>query len=194
MLKLNLGCGYDKRPGFINVDSEAACQPDQVVDLETFPWPWADNSVSEILLSHVLEHLGADTKTYLSIIKELYRVCAPDACVTIIVPHPRSDNYLADPTHVRPITAMGLHMFNQELNRQSMAEGHASTPLGIYLGVDWVMESSDLKILEPWASRFNSGQLQEGDIAMAVQNLYNVIGDCTFMMRIRKPAFSAASG
>ena len=190
MLKLNLGCGHDKRPGFINVDSQAACQPDQVVDLERFPWPWADGSVDEIVMSHVLEHLGADTDTYLGIIKELYRVCAPDAHVTITVPHPRSDNYLADPTHVRPITAMGLQMFNQELNRQSIQEGGSSTPLGIYLNVDWALESSDVKILEPWASRFNGGQLTEDDITLAVQNFYNVIGDCTFVMRIRKPAFA----
>ncbi|MBX9347847.1 methyltransferase domain-containing protein [Chromobacterium vaccinii] len=190
MLKLNLGCGHDKRTGFINVDSQAACQPDQVVDLERFPWPWADGSVDEIVMSHVLEHLGADTDTYLAIIKELYRVCAPDARVTITVPHPRSDNYLADPTHVRPITAMGLQMFNQELNRQSILEGGSSTPLGIYLNVDWALESSDVKILEPWASRFNGGQLTEDDITLAVQNFYNVIGDCTFVMRIRKPAFA----
>ncbi|MCD4486159.1 methyltransferase domain-containing protein [Chromobacterium vaccinii] len=190
MLKLNLGCGHDKRPGFINVDSQAACQPDQVVDLERFPWPWADASVDEIVMSHVLEHLGADTDTYLGIIKELYRVCAPDARVAITVPHPRSDNYLADPTHVRPITAMGLQMFNQELNRQSIQEGGSSTPLGIYLNVDWALESSDVKILEPWASRFNGGQLTEDDITLAVQNFYNVIGDCTFVMRIRKPAFA----
>ncbi|WP_146056753.1 class I SAM-dependent methyltransferase [Chromobacterium alticapitis] len=190
MLKLNLGCGHDQRPGFVNVDSQAACQPDQVVDLECFPWPWADNSVDEVVMSHVLEHLGASADIYLGIIKELYRVCAPDARVTITVPHPRSDNYLADPTHVRPITAMGLQLFNQELNRQSMAEGSSSTPLGVYLGVDWVMESSDVKILEPWASRFNSGQLAEADITMAVQNFYNVIGDCSFVMRVRKPAFS----
>ncbi|NHQ81315.1 methyltransferase domain-containing protein [Chromobacterium vaccinii] len=190
MLKLNLGCGHDKRTGFINVDSQAACQPDQVVDLERFPWPWADGSVDEIVMSHVLEHLGADTDTYLAIIKELYRVCAPDARVTITVPHPRSDNYLADPTHVRPITAMGLQMFNQELNRQSIQEGGSSTPLGIYLNVDWALESSDVKILEPWTSRFNGGQLTEDDITLAVQNFYNVIGDCTFVMRIRKPAFA----
>lgn len=190
MRQLNLGCGHDKRLGFINVDSQAACQPDQVVDLEQFPWPWADNSVGEIVMSHVLKHLGASTETYLGIIQELYRVCAPGARVLITVPHPRSDNYLADPTHVRPITAMGLQMFNQELNRQSMAEGGSSTPLGVYLGVDWVMESSDVKILEPWASRFNSGQLAEADITMAVQNFYNVIGDCSFVMRMRKPAFA----
>lgn len=190
MLKLNLGCGHDKRTGFINVDSQAACQPDQVVDLERFPWPWADGSVDEIVMSHVLEHLGADTDTYLAIIKELYRVCAPDARVTITVPHPRSDNYLADPTHVRPITAMGLQMFNQELNHQSILEGGSNTPLGIYLNVDWALESSDVKILEPWTSRFNGGQLTEDDITLAVQNFYNVIGDCTFVMRIRKPAFA----
>ena len=57
-LKLNLGCGKRRREGFINVDSQPGCQPDLVLDLEALPWPWADDSVDEVDLIHVLEHLG----------------------------------------------------------------------------------------------------------------------------------------
>ena len=56
LLKLNLGCGQHHREGYINVDKYGS--PDILHDLETFPWPWRDNSVKEILLYHVLEHLG----------------------------------------------------------------------------------------------------------------------------------------
>lgn len=186
-LRLNLGCGNHKLADYFNVDSQPACKPDQIVNLESFPWPWADNSVDEILMSHVLEHLGANTDTYLGIIKELYRVCRPDARITIIVPHPRSDNYLADPTHVRPITGMGLSMFDQALNRHSIEAGASTTPLGIYLGVNFVLEKTDAKILEPWDSRINSGSMSEDDVRLAVQCFYNVIGDTTFILRVVKP-------
>ena len=33
-MKLNLGCGFDKREGWLNVDSFAECQPDQFLDIE----------------------------------------------------------------------------------------------------------------------------------------------------------------
>ena len=90
-LRLNLGCGDKLLPGWLNVDSVPDCNPDMVCDLEQFPWPWADNSVEEILLSHVLEHLGEDRDVYLGIIKELYRVCCHGAKIQIMV---REDNDL----------------------------------------------------------------------------------------------------
>ena len=33
-MKLNLGSGYKRVPGFVNIDSSPACKPDYVVDLE----------------------------------------------------------------------------------------------------------------------------------------------------------------
>lgn len=186
MLRLNLGCGSHKLDGYLNVDSQAACHPDQIVQLESIPWPWANNTVDEIFMSHVLEHLGAQTETYFSVIKELYRVCKPDARITIIVPHPRSDNFLADPTHVRPITGMGLSMFDQSLNRHSLEAGASTTPLGLYLEVNFVLEETDATFLEPWASRMNSGTMTEDEIRLAVNCFYNVIGDTTFVLRVVK--------
>ena len=76
--------------------------PEIVQDLEIFPWPWPDNSADEILLCHVLEHLGQTPDLFLKIMQELYRVCKPNATVTIMVPDPRHDFFLNDPTHVRP--------------------------------------------------------------------------------------------
>jgi hypothetical protein len=54
-LKLNLGCGYDHRAGYVNLDVDPATHPDLVHDLYQ-PLPYTDNSVSEILLQDVLEH------------------------------------------------------------------------------------------------------------------------------------------
>ena len=79
MLKFNMGCGQNRRAGFINVDAAAASQPDEVVDLEATPWPWPDNCADEVWFVHSLEHMGADAKVFLAIMIELYRICAPGA-------------------------------------------------------------------------------------------------------------------
>jgi predicted SAM-dependent methyltransferase len=70
-VKLNLGCGSQMLAGFCNVDKFG--DPDLTWDLETLPWPWADNSVEEVLLSHVLEHLGQTPASFLAIMQELER-------------------------------------------------------------------------------------------------------------------------
>ena len=50
-MKLNLGCGSQIVDGWVNADKFGT--PDQVFDLESFPWPWPDSSADEILLGHV---------------------------------------------------------------------------------------------------------------------------------------------
>jgi predicted SAM-dependent methyltransferase len=63
-MKLNLGCGLYKLDGFRNVDKFAACDPNEVVDLEVFPWPWADDSVDEVVMSHVLMIFSTTQPTF----------------------------------------------------------------------------------------------------------------------------------
>jgi predicted SAM-dependent methyltransferase len=147
-LRLNLGCGMKRVEGFVNVDTHG--EPDVRHDLEAVPWPWPDDSVGEILLTHVLEHLGRETKVYLNIMKELYRVCHDGAAIRIVVPHHRHESFFNDPTHVRVVTAPAMTLFSQRLNRQWIAEGLACTPLGIYLGIDFELSDVFVRPSETW--------------------------------------------
>lgn len=173
-LRLNLGCGNTRIPDWLNVDNVPDCNPDMVCDLEQFPWPWADNSVEEILLSHVLEHLGESRDVYLGILKEMYRVCCHGAKIHIMVPHPRHDHYLMDPTHVRPILAESLQMFDQSLNRQWIANKFANTPLGVYLGVDFRIVSQHF-VLDPLLQeRHEKGELNNQKVYELMRSHNNV--------------------
>lgn len=186
-LKLNLGCGFKQLEGYVNVDSRAACNPDMVLDLETCPWPWEDSSVEEIQMIHVLEHLGETTSGYLGIIQELYRICKDGARVIIEVPHPRSEDFVTDPTHVRPITPNGLAMFDQDLNRQAIEAGAATTPLGVYLGVDFSVAVTKTIIQDPWAGRFKRGEITMEALQDAMKHYYNVIQNITLELTVHKP-------
>lgn len=170
-MKLNLGCGHKKMAGWVNVDQFPDCNPDIVANLEHFPYPWEDNSVDEILLSHVLEHLGQLTEVYLKIIQELYRICQHGAVIKIHVPHPRHDDFISDPTHVRPVTVESLMLFDQDLNREWMKASLSNTPLGIYLGVNFKVQHSEYIIEQKYHDKI---QGNEENILDLLKERFNV--------------------
>jgi SAM-dependent methyltransferase len=192
-MRLNLGCGNKHMDGWVNVDKFATPAVDQVLDLEKFPWPWPDDSVDEVLLFHVLEHLGAQTDTYLGIFKELYRVCRDGATILIAVPHPRHDSFISDPTHVRPITPEGINLFSQAANREWIAAKAANTPLGIYIGVDFLIESVNWKVEPAWKDRFDRKEITERELEHAVRTYNNVVKAIEMILRPIKPAGRTSS-
>lgn len=187
-MKLNLGCGHRHIDGWINVDSSPLCRPDAVVDLEQLPWPWPDDAAEEVLFSHVLEHLCPLPAGYLGLMRELWRVCRHDAVITVIVPHPRNDEFLFDPTHVRPITSEGLAMFSQRLNRQWIERGAANTPLGLMLGIDFEVSETRHLLDEPWRTALAKGEMTRDEISHAMRSYNNVIKETTVVLRAVKTA------
>ncbi len=84
MLKrLNLGCGEDKKVGYINVDWSSLVSPDVVHDLNKVPYPFEDSSIDRIEAFHVLEHLE---KPFV-LMKEFHRILKRGGELNIKVPH-----------------------------------------------------------------------------------------------------------
>jgi len=186
LLRLNLGCGDRHMQGWVNVDHISACNPEIVCDLEKFPWPFDDDSVGEIMMSHVLEHLGESRDVYLGIIKELYRVCTHNASIHIYVPHPRHDHFLWDPTHVRPILIEGLQMFDQSLNREWIFKKAANTPLGIYLGVDFRIIKSQYILDRLYQEKIKRGEVKIEEIAELLRINNNVCQQINIQLSVVK--------
>jgi predicted SAM-dependent methyltransferase len=185
-MKLNLGCGNTKLDGFVNCDQQESCNPDRIVDLEVLPWPFDDNCAEEVVLSHVLEHLGESAKVYLAVIKELYRICAPDAVVRIAVPHPRHDDFLTDPTHVRPILPEQFYMFSKRINAEWRAGGYANTPLADYLDVDFEVEDVSWTVEGDWLTRLQAGEIDTAKLAEAARAQNNVLKEAKITLRVKK--------
>lgn len=176
-MRLNLGCGNRKVGGFLNVDKFATCEPDMVVDLEALPWPFATDSAEEILMTHVLEHLGPLPGHFMGIMKELHRVAAPGAPIRITVPHPRSDMFLDDPTHVRPITPQLFSLLSKSANRQAIAEGYANSPLGLHYDVDFRTLKVDYRLNARWGERMRNGEVDQATVMAAMDSQWNVIDE-----------------
>ena len=92
---LDLGCGKKKREGAIGVDFSDRHDADVIHDLNAFPYPFDDDSVDEIYLDNVLEHLDDPLK----VMEEVHRICKPNGLVKVIVPYFRSVWAFIDPTH-----------------------------------------------------------------------------------------------
>ena len=174
MKRLNLGCGQNKKDGYVNIDKYPSFAPDVVWDLERCPWPFENDSVGEAVLHHCLEHLGATAEQFLAIMQELYRVCAGGAVIAIDVPHPRSDAYLGDPTHVRPVTPQVLALFSKRHNRECQLRGWASTPLATYLDVDFEMVAVEYVLMPFWAEKRQAGTVTQSELEFAMNSYFNV--------------------
>ena len=95
-LKLNLGCGSEIYPGYVNIDKVALPGTDFVWDLEKTPLPFKDNSVFEIRAEHILEHIV----NYLPLLEDIHRMCVPRANIEFVVPYYKYEGAFRDPTHV----------------------------------------------------------------------------------------------
>lgn len=83
VLKLNLGCGKDIRPGWINIDRIRGPGVDVVLDLDQENLPFSDGIVDEVLASHILEHLVR----WEDLLVEIHRVLRPRGRLEIHVPY-----------------------------------------------------------------------------------------------------------
>ncbi|XDJ35399.1 MAG: methyltransferase [Burkholderia sp.] len=54
--KLNIGCGYDKREGYLNIDMDPACNPDVLIKNNNFS-NFPRREFREVLAKDVLEHI-----------------------------------------------------------------------------------------------------------------------------------------
>jgi ubiquinone/menaquinone biosynthesis C-methylase UbiE len=133
-MKINIGAGDVKLEGFVTLDYDSRSNPDYQLDVERDRFPFEDETVETVVAHHILEHLG---EGYFHCLQEIYRVCKHGAIVDIRVPHPRHDSFLADPTHRRPITVVGLQLFSKKFNKHCREQGYASSRLGDYFGVDF---------------------------------------------------------
>jgi SAM-dependent methyltransferase len=110
--RLNVGCGRNIMPGWINLDVAALPGVDVVADLEkcaTDPLPIDADSIDEFLLSHLVEHI----KNVLPLMQELHRVARPNGKLVVRCPHGASDDAWEDPTHVRAFFPHSFGYFSQ---------------------------------------------------------------------------------
>jgi SAM-dependent methyltransferase len=100
--RLDVGCGKNKKEGFIGIDQYKMDGVDVVMDVRE-RWPYDDDSVDEVYSSHFIEHLTGEERV--RFFNEMYRVLKPGCKAVIITPHWASNRAYGDFTHQWPPVA-----------------------------------------------------------------------------------------
>jgi SAM-dependent methyltransferase len=176
--KLNIGCGDQRLPGFVNLDKVDAEGIDILYDLDQASYQQMkyrdlahvpDNSFDRMLMSHVFEHLN----NVLPAMEELWRVAKPGCSLVIMTPYGSSDNADEDPTHVRRVFKNTFEYFGQCY--------YGAADYG-YRG-DWDVRQ---KIFTIDGSLFGP-EAEDQQIGMAVGTMRNVVVEFTAELRAVKP-------
>ncbi len=106
--RLNLGCGDNNIPGYLNIATQNLEGVDMILDLETAKMPIPDNTVREVLVDHLLEHMS----NFVPLMEEIYRVCESGAKIKIRVPYYKWELTFGDPAHRHLFTENSFRYFD----------------------------------------------------------------------------------
>ena len=157
-MKLDLGCGPNKRPDFYGVDILPAfngkpaeeCGVDLVFDLRTTPWPWESDSVEEAFSSHFVEHLTGTERV--GFFNELCRVMQKGARALIVTPHWSHACAYGDPTHQwPPMSEWYAYYLNAEWRKVNAPHAPYTCDFDFMVGGSW----------DPWLQTRNPEFQQE---------------------------------
>lgn len=187
MKKINIGSGFTKLPGFINVDNSEICEPDQLVDLEQVPWPWQDNEFSHLVAKDVLEHLGNTPREFINILKEMYRISNNGAVWEIQVPHWRSDHAFDDPTHQRSLSPESFILFDRKEMYSRRKQNMSCSPLAFEHNID--IEVCDVKYnyTSLFKEKLRNKEISENDFKVMFNTMNNVAESTIMLLQVHKP-------
>jgi hypothetical protein len=164
-IKLDLGCGINKRAGFLGVDRRSFPGVDGVTDLRQKHWLFEgpqlgsvklvavttpdgrtgfmlpDNSVAEVHCSHFLEHLDHNQAKpeRARFMNEVWRVLVPGGKATIITPHWASNRAYGDFTHAdKPVSETFYHYLNKTWRKEQAPDNDIEfNPDGYSCDFEW---------------------------------------------------------
>ena len=97
-IRLNIGCGYNHKEGYINIDNRSEVNPDLVCDVLK-GLPYNNDSVDVVMAHDFLEHIPIGHT--IGVIDEIWRVLKPGGVLDSYTPDAaHGQGAFQDPTHV----------------------------------------------------------------------------------------------
>ena len=108
-LYVDLGCGRNKKKGYIGIDSSEWSDADHIIDIGRDELPFEDESVSIIYSAHTFEHLN--NEELILAMNECWRVLDWGGQMFLHVPQMNSTVAWQDPTHARYFVKDSIKFF-----------------------------------------------------------------------------------
>ena len=163
-VKLDLGCGDNKKEGFYGIDKFHTKSTDLVHDLLTFPWPIESDSVEEIQCSHFFEHVPQFDRP--KFMEEVYRILTVGGKANFITPYYKNGRATQDFTHMwPPISEASYLYFNKKWREENkLTHGFYDVKADFDFTVGYAMNS-------PWGLKAEEAR------NFAVTHYWEVISD-----------------
>lgn len=115
-VRIDFGCGQNCTVGqdgvkYIGVDEVKLDGVDVVHDLTSFPYPFEDGTVDEIVSNHFVEHLTGEE--FMAHMDECWRMLKPGGKMRLTHPYCFSERAFQDPTHKTFIPAARYLYFDK---------------------------------------------------------------------------------
>lgn len=122
-LRVDLGCGNNKKEGFTGVDiTMENTQADIAHDLSVYPWPFADGSVDELFSSHNFEHIPQlERGKYMD---EAHRCLRRGGTFELVTPYAWSHRAIQDFTHMWPPIVFQSYLYFDKRWREESGLTH----------------------------------------------------------------------
>jgi SAM-dependent methyltransferase len=117
-VKLNLGCGNKKRPGFVGVDRYPCEAADLICDVSK-GLPFQDDAIDAVHMDNLIEHVSDIP----ALMREVVRVSKYRAHITVITPHFSSLASWRDPTHLHHLSYFSFDHFEKFAARHYVGGG-----------------------------------------------------------------------
>ena len=194
-MKINIGSGFNRIDGYLNIDDDPLVYPDYLINLDdvNIKLPFDDSTVEAVIAHHVLEHIG---NGFIPLMQELYRVCKNGAILDIHVPHHFHEAYYGDPTHKRPITINTMRAFSKKFNQENVKKFGGGSGIGMKYNVDFEIIWYDFKydgfyqdMITNYNTRLAAGQVNEQEQFMftrLMREATNVANDTMIKLAVIK--------
>ena len=106
--------------------------------------------------------------------------------IDIVVPHPRNDDFISDPTHIRPITDILLSLYDKELNLRWTKDGAANSPLALIHNVNFKIIKKTLFLEKDYEKKFNAGTITREELDKDIKLYNNVVKQNHFTLKVIK--------